>query len=243
MVQRAHAFWKNRVENVSVGATAKRTSRSRAQPQGGDAPGAGAPAARRAGDRLAVAFRPRHDSLGCQGAFPTANPIPGAKPRRGPVAALGALCIQRPSANCRSSVDDLCSAVSCPGPDQRCAEPLGRRCHSIGHALHQRRRADVMVPRSELALGRRLAGRPGLLLRRLDGLAHSAHRSGAEPRLPAIGPFDLRSSTGAPLAALGGRGRHRDGCHCTRSRSSGAPCHLFACRLSLVARSCRTTAG
>ena len=228
MVQREHAFRKNRVEDASVTSTATGTSRSRAQPQGGDAPGAGAPAARRPRDRLAVAVRSRHDSLGCQGAFPTADSVPGAKPCRRPVSVLGTLRVQRPSANRRSSVDDLCPAVSCPCARQRCAEPPGRRYHPIGHALSQWRRTDFMVPRSALALGRRAARRPGLLLWRLDGLAHSAHWPGAEPRLPATGPADLRSSTGALLAAVGHCRRHRDGRHRARPRSSGLARHLFA---------------
>ena len=109
-----------------------------------------------------LAVRSRHDSLGCQGAFPTANSVPGAKPCRRPVSVLDTLRVQRPSANRRSSVDDLCPAVSCPCARQRCAGPPGRRYHPIGHALSQRRRTDFMVPRSELALGRRAARRPGL---------------------------------------------------------------------------------
>ena len=107
--------------------------------------------------------------------FQPQNSVPGAKPCRRPVSVLGTLRVQRPSANRRSSVDDLCPAVSCPCARRRCAEPAGRRYHPIGHALSQWRRTDFMVPRSALALGRRAARRPGLLLWRLDGLAHSAH--------------------------------------------------------------------
>ena len=47
---------------------------------------------------------------------------------------------------------------------------------------------DAVVPRSGLALGRRADRGAGLQLRGVDGLAHPAHRPGAEPRLSADRP-------------------------------------------------------
>ena len=53
----------------------------------------------------------RDHPLGCQGALPAADPVPGAEPRRRSIAVLGALRLQRPSADRRSAVDDLLAAV------------------------------------------------------------------------------------------------------------------------------------
>ena len=49
----------------------------------------------------------------------------------------------------------------------------------------RRRGAHAVVPRPRLALGRRADRGARLRLRRRDGLAHPAHRPGAEPRLSA----------------------------------------------------------
>ena len=45
-------------------------------------------------------------------------------------------------------------------------EPVGRRCDPAGHGVPRRRRADAVVPRPGLALGRRADRGAGLRLRR-----------------------------------------------------------------------------
>ena len=45
-------------------------------------------------------------------------------------------------------------------------EPVGRRCDAAGHGVPGRRRADAVVPRPGLALGRRADRGAGLRLRR-----------------------------------------------------------------------------
>ncbi len=182
-----------------------------------------------------MAFRPGHHSVGCQGAFPAANPIPGAKPCRWPIPLLGAVCLQRPSANRRSPVDDLCPAISCPCPGQCRTQPLGGRYHRVCHALCQRCGADLVVPRSELALGGRPDRGVGLLPRRINGLAHPAHRPGAEPCLPAAGIACLRSRPGARLHRLRHRRRHGSGRHRARPRSGGAARCVFPWRICHLA--------
>ena len=71
--------------------------------------------------------------------------------------------------------------------------------------------ADAVVPRPGLALGRRADRRAGLLLRRLDGLAHPAHRPGAEPRLSADRHAVPRPRAGARVDRLRRRRRRRRG--------------------------------
>ena len=69
--------------------------------------------------------------------------------------------------------------------------------------------ADAVVPRPGLALGRRADRGAGLQLRGVDGLAHPAHRPGAEPRLSADRAASAstarwraaRSSTASPPAS------------------------------------------
>ena len=125
----------------------------------------------------------------------------------------------------------------------------------------RRRGLDALLPRSGLALGRRADRGAGLLLRRVDGLAHPAHRPGAEPRLPAdrarsasIGRWRAaRSSMALPpgvVAAVIVLGRDQVAllavyllaafgalAHLVRASSRAPPCARACCRWAPV-RSC-----
>ena len=67
----------------------------------------------------------------------------------------------------------------------RAPSPWAADVTAAGDGVPRRRGADAVVPRPGLALGRRPDRRAGLQLRRVHGLAHPAHRPGAEPRLSA----------------------------------------------------------
>ena len=107
--------------------------------------------------------------------------------------------VQRPSADRRPAGDDLLPAVPGAGADRRRAQPVGGGCHRAGLRVPRRRGADAVVPRPGLALGRRADRGAGLQLRGVDGLAHPAHRPGAEPRLS--GRWRCCASTGRWHAA------------------------------------------
>ena len=178
--------------------------------------------------RLALAVGARDHTLGRQGAFPAADPVPRPEPRQGRIAVLGALRVQRPSADRRPAVDDLLAAVPGAGAHRWRAQPVGRRCHRARHGGPRRRGLDAVLPRSGLALGRRADRGAGLQLRGVDGLAHPAHRPGAEPRLPADCPRLPRPGAGAQLDPLRRCGRGRRRRHRAGARPGGAAGDLSA---------------
>ena len=143
----------------------------------------------------------RDHPVGRQGDFPAADPVSGPEPGQRPIAVLDALRVQRPSADRRPAVDDLLAAVPRAVAAHLGAQLVGRRCDRAGHGVRRRRGPDAVVPRPGLALGRRADRRARLLLRRVDGLAHPAHRPGAEPRLSADRHAVPRPRAGAALAS------------------------------------------
>ena len=159
--------------------------------------------------RLAVAVGTGHHPLGRQGALPAADPVPGAQLGARRVAVLGALRVLRPAADRRPPVDDLLAALPAAGVAEPRTQPVGRRCDAAGHGVPGRRRADAVVPRPGLALGRRADRGARLRLRRRHGLAHPARRPGAEPRPICRSPCSAwigrcsanRSSTAPPPAS------------------------------------------
>ena len=85
----------------------------------------------------------------------------------------------------------------------RRAQPVGGRCHRARCGGPRRRGPDAVVPRPGLALGGRADRGAGVQLRGVDGLAHPAHRPGAEPRLPADRHGLPRPRAGARLVLYG----------------------------------------
>ena len=180
----------------------------------------------RAGHRLALAVGPGDDPLGRQGALPAADPVPGAKPGARRLAGLGALRVQRTPADRRPAGDDLLAAVPGAGARRRRAQPVGGGCHRARHGVPRRCSPDAVVPRPGLALGGRADRRARLQLRGVDGLAHSAHRPGAEPRLSGRRACVPGPGAGAGLDPLRrGRGRRRR-LHGAGARPGGAARHL-----------------
>ena len=118
------------------------------------------------------------------------------------VAVLGALRVQRPSADRRPAVDDLLAAVPGAGAARRARRACGRSMPRCWRWCSRRRGLDAVVPRPGLALGRRADRGAGLQLRGVDGLAHPAHRPGAEPRLSADCAAVPRPGAGARLDPL-----------------------------------------
>ena len=187
-----------------------------------DGPGSGDVGAGCTGHRLALVVGPCDHTVGCEGAFPAADPISCSEPSRGTVAVLGALRVQRPPAGRRPAIDDLLSAVSDAGARRRGAQFVGCRRHRAGDGGSRRRGLDAFLPRSGLALGGRADRGTGLQLRGIDGLAHPAHRPGAEPRLSADGARLSRSGPGAQLDPLRCRSRHCRCNHYAGARPGGA---------------------
>ena len=109
--------------------------------------------------------------------------------------------VQRPSADRRSPGDDLLAALPPAVAAHLGAELVGGRCDGAGHGVRRRRGTDAVVPRPGLALGGRARRRARVLLRRFDGLAHPAHRPGAEPCLSAARHGVPRARPGAQLAS------------------------------------------
>ena len=193
--------------------------------------------------RLALALGPRDHTLGCEGALPAADPVPRPEPRQGRIAGLGALRLQRLSPDRRPAGDDLLAAVPGARADRRLAEPVGGGCDRAGVRGARRAGAHALVSRSGLALGGRADRGAGLLLRGVDGLAHPAHRPGAEPRLSADRAALPRPRTGARVGCLRHRRRCRRGGHTIGARPGRPAVDLSAGRLRPLAHSRRGSPG
>ena len=176
-----------------------------------------------------------HHPVGRQGDIPAADPISGPEPGRRPIAVLVALRLQRSSSDRRPPGDDLFSPLPPAVSAHLRPQPVGRRCDGSGHGVRRWRRPHAVVPRPALALGRRSRRRARVLLRRLHGLAHPAHRPGAEPRLLADRHAVPGAGAGAKVDPLWCRcGRCRS-LHRARPRSGGAARRLSAHRVRALA--------
>ncbi len=185
----------------------------------------------------------RDHPVGRQGDIPAADPISGAESRQRPIAVLVALRLQRPSADRRPPGDDLFSALPPAVSAHLRAQPVGGRCDGAGHGVCRRRGPHAVVSRPGLALGRRARRRARVLLRRLHGLAHPAHRPGAEPRLPADRHGVPRAGAGAKVDPLWRRCGRRRSLHRARPRSGGAARRLSAHRVRALAPALGRPAG
>ena len=179
--------------------------------------------------RLALAVGPGDDPVGRQGAFPAADPVPGAEPGARRLSRMGAVRVQRASADRRSAIRDLLADVPGPGPARRRAQPVGGRCRRARDGVSRRRGADAVVPRPGMALAGRTDRRARLLLRGIDGLAHPAHGPDLEPRLSAGRDGVSRPGVGAGIDPLRRCRRPRRGLHGAGARSGGAAGDLSAC--------------
>src|SRR4051812_27103066 len=138
---------------------------------------------------MALALRRRHDSVGREGAFLPAAPVPGAIDPSGRMAVLGPLRVFRIAPDRRSAIPDLLAAL--PGARRARPEPElpGLRRGRPGVPGFRRGLRHPDVPGSRLASGRGGRGRHRVRVRSVGGLAGPACGAGAEPRPRPRGPL------------------------------------------------------